>query len=128
MKIRIIFECSGCGSTFYRPSSKLTFKDNFLRKFGIRPQRCYRCRRRFYVFRPALVNLILRVIATPTARPAPQQPQIALSPQPPEIARAPKAAPVAHSWTAPPDRTAPPVKTDVVWSTFAEADQRKSGS
>jgi hypothetical protein len=116
MKIRIIFECSGCGSTSYRPSTKWTFKDNFLHKFGIWPQRCYRCRRRFYLYRPALLNTFLRALAAPPAPPAPQQP---------EIARAAKAA---HSWSAPPERGAAPVKTDVVWSTFAEADQGKGRS
>lgn len=102
MKIRIIFECTGCGSTSYRPSTKWTFKDSFLQKFGIWPQRCYRCRRRFYLYRPSLVDTILRALAAPPPLPA------CPAPEQPEIARAPKV-----------------VKTDVVWSTFAEADQSK---
>ena len=113
MKIRVIFECSGCGSTSYRPSTKWTFKDNFLHKFGIRPQRCYRCRHRFYLFRPALLNTILRALAAPPE--PPRQPEIVRAPAQPEIARAAKAGHAS-------------VKTDVVWSTFAEADQGKGHS
>lgn len=116
MKIRIIFECSGCGSISHRPSTKWTFKDNFLHKFGIWPQRCYRCQRRFYLFRPAFLNTILRALAAPPAPPAPQQPEIAGEPQ------------VADSRSAPTERGAAPVKTDVVWSTFAKADQGKGHS
>lgn len=117
MKIRIIFECSGCGSTSHRPSTKWTFKDNFLHKFGILPQRCYHCRRRFYLYRPALLDTLLRALLAP---PAP-----AVTQQQPEIARAAKAG---HSWSATSDRGATPVKTDVVWSTFAKADQGKGHS
>jgi hypothetical protein len=113
MKIRIIFECSRCGSTSHRPSTKWTFKDNFLHKFGIWPQRCYRCRCRFYLYRPAFLSAILRALAAP---PASQQP---------EIAHAPK---VAHPRSAAPERVAAPVKTDVVWSAFAKADQGKGHS
>ena len=114
MTIRIIFECPRCGSTSHRPSTKWTFKDNFLHKFGIWPQRCYRCRRRFYLYRPVLLDMVLRTLAAPAPPPTP-------TPQP-EIARAAK---VGSAWNAPPDRDAAPVKTDVVWSTFAKADQGK---
>jgi hypothetical protein len=111
MKIRIVFECSGCGSELSRPSTKWTFKDNFLHKFGIRPQRCLRCNRRFYLYRPALLDRMLKALMAPSAPPTPS------APQEPEIARAPKVA-----------RGAATVKTDVVWSTFAKADQRKGHS
>lgn len=110
MKILIIFECSRCGSTSFRPSTKWTFKDNFLHKFGITPQRCYRCRRRFYLVRPAFLDVMLRAIA------APPQPETAQTkPVPAPAVPAPKVThvPVTHV----------PVKTDVVWSTFVEADQ-----
>lgn len=52
MKIRIIFRCSRCGSTSFRPSSHRKLKDSILRKIGLNPQRCYLCRRRFYLFKP----------------------------------------------------------------------------
>lgn len=108
MKILIIFECSRCGSTSFRPSTKWTFKDNFLHKFGITPQRCYRCRRRFYLFRPVLLDVMLRAIAAPA--PVPPQPEtVQTKPVPAPTAAAAK---VTHS----------AVKTDVLWSTFAEAD------
>lgn len=113
MKVRIIFECSGCGSTSFRPSTKWTFKDNFLHKFGIWPQRCFRCRRRFYLFRPALLDVLLRAIVAPAGTAVPEKP---------EIVRAPKVAP---SWIAPADRGTAPVKTDVIWSTFAKPNRGK---
>lgn len=116
MKIRIVFECSGCGWEWSRPSTKWTFKDNFLHKFGIRPQRCLRCNRRFYLYRPALLDRMLRALVAPP--PASTVPAV---PQQPEIARAPKVARGAAPVKA-------PVKTDVVWSTFAEADQSKGHS
>jgi hypothetical protein len=77
MKIRITFECSRCGSLFFRPSMKRTFKDVPLSKIGVKAQRCYRCRRRFYLFRPVWLNAFLKALV---ASPAPQKPE--LSPQP----------------------------------------------
>jgi hypothetical protein len=112
MKVRIIFECTGCGSISHRPSTKWTFKDNFLGKLGIRPQRCYRCRRRFYLFRPTLVDAMLRALAAPI---------VAVAPPQPEIARAAKAG--AGAWSAPADLSAAPIQTDVVWRSFAKADR-----
>jgi hypothetical protein len=52
MKIRLIFQCSRCGSISFRRSSHRSLKDSFLRKIGINPHRCYLCRRRFYLFKP----------------------------------------------------------------------------
>jgi hypothetical protein len=101
MKIRIIFECSCCGSTSYRPSRKWTFKDNLLRRLGITPQRCFRCRRRFYIYDTPILRKFLNALAGP--------PEAA-----PEVEMAQQQM-ITH----------PPVKTDVVWSTFAEADQHK---
>lgn len=102
MKIRLTFECSRCGSKLFRPSTKWSFKDTFLRKIGITPQRCFRCRRRFYLYRPVILHAFLRALAGPPPQPAP-------------LSR-PSMAP----------QTA--VNTDVVWSTFAEADQSDSRS
>jgi hypothetical protein len=59
MKIRFVFRCSLCGSNSYRPSSQLTFRDTLLLKIGVRPQRCFLCRRRFYIFRPSILRSLL---------------------------------------------------------------------
>ena len=65
MTIRVVFRCSRCGSKAFRPSSKWTFKDTVLNKIGVVPQRCFSCRRRFYLFRPAIVQSFLRALAGP---------------------------------------------------------------
>ncbi len=65
MIVRIIFRCSRCGSTSFRPSTKWRFKDTIFRKIGVTPQRCYLCRRRFYIFRPILLQSLLRALAAP---------------------------------------------------------------
>ena len=102
MKIRLVFKCSRCGSNSFRPSTMLTFKDGMLRKVGVTPQRCFRCRGRFYLYRPEILQSFLRAIADPAPQEAP-------------VARHPKVAGAA-------------VGTDVLWSNFAEAEQRKGRS
>jgi hypothetical protein len=105
MKIRLEFRCSRCGSKSFRPSGKRAFKDLILRAIGITPQRCFKCRRRFYLYRPAIVLSLLRVLVAP---PVPARQGAALQP---EKAKA-KAA----------------VASDVVWSRFAKADRREGDS
>ena len=65
MTIRLVFECTRCGSKFFRPSTQRTFRDTILRKFGVTPQRCYRCRGRFYLYRPEILAAFLRTLAAP---------------------------------------------------------------
>jgi len=65
MTIRLVFRCSRCGSKYFRQSQKVAFKDLLLRKIGIFPQRCYRCRRRFYLYHPAILQSLLRALAGP---------------------------------------------------------------
>jgi hypothetical protein len=69
MKIRLVFECSRCGSRSFRPSTKWAFKDTILRKLGVTPQRCFRCRRRFYLYRPVLLHSFLKSLASPQEAP-----------------------------------------------------------
>jgi hypothetical protein len=52
MKVRVVFYCPRCGSLLFRPSTSRLFRDVFLRKVGVHPQRCYLCRVRFYLFKP----------------------------------------------------------------------------
>ena len=70
MTVRITFRCSRCGSKSFRPSTQWTFKDTFLHKFGVRPQRCFQCRARFYIFRPTFLPAFFRVLAGTPAAPA----------------------------------------------------------
>jgi hypothetical protein len=65
MTIRLLFRCSRCGSKYFRPSRKVAFKDLLLRKIGIIPQRCYQCRRRFYLYHPAILQSLVRALAAP---------------------------------------------------------------
>lgn len=111
MKVRFEFECSRCGSKSFRPSSKWRFRDTLLRKIGITPQRCLHCRRRFYVFYPIALEAFFRaLISTPAKE------------------NRPVAHPVARVAAAKAPTKSPVVKTDVVWSTFAEADQSDTRS
>jgi hypothetical protein len=103
MKIRFVFRCSRCGSTSFRPSGKRAFKDLVLRTIGITPQRCFKCRRRFYLWRPAIVSSLLRVLAAP---PVPARQGAALQPEKAKAA----------------------VASDVVWSRLAKADRREGDS
>ena len=77
MQVRILFYCPRCGSVLFRPSISRLFRDHFLRKVGIHPQRCYLCRLRFYLFKPlrlkAFVGALDHVFAgarTPRAHPS----------------------------------------------------------
>src|SRR5579863_967076 len=63
MTIRVVFQCSRCGSNSFRPSSLRTFKDTVLKHIGVAPQRCLMCRRRFYLYRPASLQWFLRILA-----------------------------------------------------------------
>lgn len=63
MTVRFIFECSYCGSEAIRLSSQRTWKDTMLRKLGISAQRCLRCRRRFYLYRPTFLRSVMRALA-----------------------------------------------------------------
>jgi len=65
VKVRLVFKCPLCGSRFFRPSSMWTFRDAWLRKIGVTPQRCFQCRRRFYLYRPATLWLFLKALAGP---------------------------------------------------------------
>ncbi|HEX5227399.1 MAG TPA: hypothetical protein VFW44_06795 [Bryobacteraceae bacterium] len=109
MKLRFTFECSRCGSKSFRPSSKWRFRDTLLRKIGITPQRCLRCRRRFYVFYPISLDAFFRALINPPT-PARETGLLAQPVLKVPVLRAPVPKPQV-------------VKTDVVWSTFAEADQ-----
>jgi hypothetical protein len=59
MKIRLIFQCSRCGSISFRPSTPRSLKDSILRKLGVNPHRCHMCRRRFYLFKPLSLRAFL---------------------------------------------------------------------
>src|ERR1700677_3992786 len=84
MTIRVIFRCSRCGSKSFRPSSRLTFRDTVLRRIGIAPQRCFQCRRRFYLYCPVIVQSLLRALSAPPLQaqdaPAELQPKITRKP------------------------------------------------
>jgi hypothetical protein len=62
MKIRLIFQCSRCGSITFRSSSPRSLKDSILRKIGFNPHRCYLCRRRFYLFKPLSLRAFLMAL------------------------------------------------------------------
>lgn len=62
MTVRFIFECSQCGSEAIRLSSQWTWKDTMLKKVGITAQRCLRCRRRFYLYRPGFLRVLVRTL------------------------------------------------------------------
>lgn len=79
---------------------------------GITPQRCLRCRRRFYVFYPIALEAFFQALINPST---------------PAETRA-VAHPVMRVPAAKAPTKSPVVKTDVVWSTFAEADQSDTRS
>jgi hypothetical protein len=64
MKVRLIFQCSRCRSTAFRPSHPRSLKDALLRRLGVNPQRCYDCRRRFYLFKPMHLKAFLLALDT----------------------------------------------------------------
>ena len=65
MRIRILFCCPRCRSSAFRLSISRRFQDSLLEKLGVHPHRCYRCRLRFYLFKP----LRLRAFAAALDRP-----------------------------------------------------------
>lgn len=79
MTIRFVFRCPRCRSKSFRPSMKRAFKDSILRKFGITPQRCFRCRRRFYLYRPVSFYALLKALAAPPARVEERSPDVVWS-------------------------------------------------
>jgi hypothetical protein len=71
MKIRLIFQCSHCGSGSFRLSARWTFKDSVVRKIGFNLHRCYRCSRRFYLFNPMSLRAFLLALDSPAEGAAP---------------------------------------------------------
>jgi len=65
MKIRLIFQCSRCGSISFRLSTPRSLKDSILRKVGFNPHRCHLCRRRFYLFKPLRLRAFLEALDAP---------------------------------------------------------------
>jgi hypothetical protein len=61
MRVHVIYFCPRCGCQSFRPSAARIARDSILRMLGVRPQRCYICKVRFYLFQPA----ILRTLASP---------------------------------------------------------------
>jgi len=102
MTIRLVFRCSRCGSNSFRRSSKLSFRDLILRKIGISPQRCRYCRCRFYLYRPVLLESLLKALADP-----PQQ---------------------VNEGAAYPAKAKAAVASSVGWRTMAKADPREGRS
>jgi hypothetical protein len=62
MKIRLIFQCTCCGSISFRSSSIRTLKDSIVRKIGFNAHRCHLCGRRFYLFKPLSLRAFLLAI------------------------------------------------------------------
>jgi hypothetical protein len=65
MKVRLIFQCSRCGSNSFRPSARWKFKDSVLRRIGFNLHRCYHCSRRFYLFNPTSLRAFLLSLDSP---------------------------------------------------------------
>src|ERR1700722_2540731 len=84
MTIRVIFRCSRCGSKSFRPSSRWTFRDTVLWTIGITAQRCFQCRRRFYLYRPVVLHSLLRALSVSALQaqdaPAKLEPKITRKP------------------------------------------------
>lgn len=70
MKVRIEYVCSRCGSQHFRPSISRRLSDPLLACVGVRPQRCYMCRVRFYLFQPVWLRAFLSALSRPMAVPA----------------------------------------------------------
>ena len=66
MRVHVIYFCPRCGCQCFRPSVSRIARDSILRLLGLRPQRCYICKIRFYLFQPS----ILRTLASPMKAPA----------------------------------------------------------
>lgn len=65
MKVRLIFCCPRCNSMMFRASHSRHWRDSLVRPFGIHPHRCYLCRLRFYLFKPARLQAFLELIDHP---------------------------------------------------------------
>ena len=65
MKVRLYYQCACCGSTSFRTSAARTLKESFLAHFGIHPQRCHMCRRRFFLFKPNNLRAFLAALDAP---------------------------------------------------------------
>ena len=65
MRVRLLFCCPRCGSLLFRPSVSRRYRDSFLGSVGVRPHRCYICRLRFYLFKPARLRGFLTVLNRP---------------------------------------------------------------
>ena len=63
-----MFKCPYCGSRSFRPSTLRKMRDAMFRSFGLRPQRCYMCRARFYSFDLSRLRSWLAILEGP--RPA----------------------------------------------------------
>lgn len=77
MRVRIVFYCPRCGSVLFRPSVSRLFRDSFVGKLGIHPQRCYMCRLRFYLFKPSRLRAFVSAldrsfVSSPAGEPQPQ--------------------------------------------------------
>ena len=62
MRVRILYFCPRCGSVLFRPSISRLFRDSFLSKLGIHPQRCYMCRLRFYLLKPLRMKAVVAAL------------------------------------------------------------------
>lgn len=80
MQVRILFYCPRCGSVLFRPSISRLFRDLFLSKMGIHPQRCYMCRLRFYLFKPLRLKAFVAALDRPFVSPPIAEPQSSRSP------------------------------------------------
>jgi hypothetical protein len=103
MTIRFLFRCTRCGSKFFRPSSKHAFANLLLRKIGITAQRCFQCRQRFYLYRPAVIESLMRALADPS----------------PEVSE----GAALH-----PEKAKVAVHSNVVWNAMPKPDPREGGS
>jgi len=84
MQVRILFYCPRCGSVLFRPSISRLFRDRFLAKVGIHPQRCYMCRLRFYLFKPLRLKGFVAAldrwfVSPPIAEPQPSRSRLEAS-------------------------------------------------
>jgi hypothetical protein len=80
MQVRILFYCPRCGSVLFRPSISRQFRDRFLGKVGIHPQRCYMCRLRFYLFKPWRLKAFVAALDRSLISPRVAEPQPSRSP------------------------------------------------
>jgi len=74
MNVRITYCCSRCGSDEFRPAISRRLADGLLACLSVRPQRCYMCRSRFYLFQPAGLRALLRALDQPSLGAVPGKP------------------------------------------------------